>query len=269
MIRFSKYHGTGNDFILINGEQNRPDLRDEEWIRRCCDRRYGVGADGMIIVRNHGTTDFEMLYFNSDGKPGSFCGNGSRCAVKFAREEGFFTGSECVFTAYDGVHMGRIVDDKGVISVKMSDVGSVERGENFAFLDTGSPHYVERVLNLDRMNVTEAGRAIRYSPRFASAGVNVNFVEEREDGILKVATYERGVEEETLSCGTGVVASVLGFFHLRPATEDVQHEITTETRGGKLVVRFVHEENRFSEIWLTGPAEFVFSGRFRGDFSAM
>jgi len=261
MIEFVKYHGTGNDFILINGDLSRVNLKDADWIRRCCDRRFGIGGNGLIVVRAHDQTDFEMLYFNSDGRPGSFCGNGGRCAVIFALEEGLFTGKECIFSAYDGKHEARIDFSGGKVAIRMADVLSVETGENFAILDTGSPHYVEWVRDLDYMNITEAGRAIRYSPRFASEGVNVNFIEEKEDGFLKVATYERGVEEETLSCGTGVVASALASFYLRLPRGDVSQEINVHTRGGTLKVQFVWTEDRFHDIWLTGPVEFVFSGR--------
>lgn len=259
MIDFSKYHGTGNDFILINGDRNRVDTTDHDWIRRCCDRRFGIGGDGLIVVRSGDTFDFEMLFFNSDGQPGSFCGNGSRCAVLFAKTEKFFSGHECRFLAYDGSHEAKI--HRSSVEIKISDVSRVEKNENFVVLDTGSPHYVEKVVDLDRLNIVEAGKAIRFSPRFAEQGINVNFVDNEIDRFLSIATYERGVEDETLSCGTGVVAGVLGVHMLDHGSDTSGTIRDVKTKGGNLQVRFSKTGDLFHDIWLIGPAEFVFSGQ--------
>lgn len=262
MIDFSKYHGTGNDFILINGDRFVVDQSDHEWIRRCCDRRFGIGADGLIVVKSHEDFDFEMIFFNSNGQPGSFCGNGSRCAVLFARAENLFSGNQCRFLAYDGSHEAVIQKEESV-EIKMSDVTEVEAAENYVVLDTGSPHYVEKVTDLPHLNIGEAGKAIRYSPRFAEKGINVNFVEWQKDGMLHIATYERGVEDETLSCGTGVVASVLGVYVLEEGPEIIDKIQKVRTKGGDLKVRFSTSGSQLENIWLIGPAEFIFSGQIQ------
>lgn len=259
MIDFAKYHGTGNDFILINGDRNIIDRIDHEWIRRCCDRRFGIGSDGLIIVKANKDFDFEMIFFNSDGQPGSFCGNGSRCAVMFAKKENLFTGNQCRLLAYDGPHEAKIIGRS--VEVGISDVADMERDENYVVLDTGSPHYVEKVTDLHHLNIVEAGKAIRYSPRFNEKGINVNFVARKNDRLLHVATYERGVEDETLSCGTGVVASVLGTYYLDGGSDISAQVQDVKTKGGELKVRFSKSGSIFHDIWLIGSAEFVFSGQ--------
>lgn len=257
---FVKYQGTGNDFVLINGNKQAFDPEDHDRVRHICDRRFGIGADGFIIIRDHARSDFEMLYFNADGRPGSLCGNGSRCAVAFAYQEGFFSDEHCRFMAYDGIHDARISPADGIVELKMGNVSGYETGKGMVIMDTGSPHYVTLVEDLSDIDVVEAGKAIRFSPRFAKEGINVNFVEEAGDDHLKVATYERGVENETYSCGTGVTACALGYYILNHNGTTHSHEVDIKTRGGGLKVRFEKRNELFENIWLIGPAVRVFEG---------
>lgn len=259
-MKFEKYQGTGNDFVLINGDTQPFDLLDYQRVKSLCDRRFGIGADGFIVIRSHEDSDFEMLYFNADGHPGSLCGNGSRCAVAYAHREGFFSGENCEFTAYDGVHQARYDSGTGVVELKMNDVFSVEKGQGMVILDTGSPHYVTLVEDLSDLDIVEAGRAIRFSPRFAKDGINVNFVESKQNNALEVATYERGVEDETYSCGTGVTACALGYHILNQENGSGHQEVKIRTKGGELRVRFEKRGHTFENIWLVGPAVRVFEG---------
>ncbi|GAA5222087.1 diaminopimelate epimerase [Membranihabitans marinus] len=260
-MKFLKYQGTGNDFVIVNGEIENIDIDDSVQIERYCHRKFGVGADGFIIISNHPSLDFEMKYFNADGKIGSMCGNGGRCAVAFAYLNGFFQGSECSFLAYDGLHHAKINPENYNVELSMSDVKAYEIGNLMAIMDTGSPHYVTMVEDLDDIDVVEAGRAIRYSSRFASKGINVNFVETQEQH-LAVATYERGVEDETLSCGTGVTASALSYHLLRSGEKVGDHTIPIQTKGGQLSVKFTYDGKDFTNIWLSGPTENVFAGEW-------
>lgn len=259
-MKFVKYQGTGNDFVLINGDTQGFDVTDVGRINRICDRRFGIGADGFIVIRKHDQTDFEMLYFNADGRPGSLCGNGSRCAVAFAYGEGFFTNDQCRFMAYDGLHEAVYRHDEGMIELKMKNVSEVEQGNGLVVLDTGSPHYVALVKDLSDLDIVEAGRAIRFSPRFSEEGINVNFVETVGENQIEVATYERGVEDETYSCGTGVTACALGYCVLIKNGLTGSQEVKIHTRGGKLRVRFEKNGPLFENIWLIGPAARVFEG---------
>lgn len=257
-MRFSKYQGTGNDFILVNGESETIDPANTSEIQRWCDRKFGIGADGFILIREHSDCDFEMLFFNNDGHPGSLCGNGGRCAVKFAKEEGYFDGDECTFMAFDGVHQARSATD--TVSLRMSDVLRTAPDKGRVLLNTGSPHYVALVEDLNDIDVVEAGRAIRYSTEFRKEGINVNFVETEESDLLKMVTYERGVEDETLSCGTGAVAAAIGHYLLSESSSLVEQNVEILTRGGKLKVRFTPCQSEYKNIWLTGPVVKVFSG---------
>ncbi len=259
-MNFVKYQATGNDFVMINGDKESFDPADYQTVKRLCDRRFGIGGDGFIIVRHHDDSDFEMLYYNADGRPGSLCGNGSRCAVAFAVEEGFFSGSTCQFMAYDGMHEGRHLKDEGSVELKMANVSNVEIGKGMVVMDTGSPHYVTLVEDLSDLDIVEAGKAIRYSPRFTREGINVNFVELMGEDELNVATYERGVEDETYSCGTGVTACALGYSLLSEYEDDGKHEVAIHTKGGNLKVRFEKLDKQFENIWLIGPAVKVFEG---------
>lgn len=261
-MNFVKYQATGNDFVMINGDKETFDPSEYDRVKKICNRRFGIGADGFIIIRSHQDSDFEMVYYNADGRPGSLCGNGSRCAVAYAHQEGYFTGNYCRFTAYDGVHEAKYREGKGSVELKMRDVSDVEHGKGMVVMDTGSPHYVTLVEDLSDLDIVEAGRAIRYSPRFTREGINVNFVEPIAKDRLQVATYERGVEDETFSCGTGVTACALGYYELSRGEVDGKHEVSIHTKGGDLKVRFEKLDGQFENIWLVGPAVKVFEGVF-------
>lgn len=253
-ISFSKYQGTGNDFILIDDRENRI-LPDVQLFNKLCNRRFGIGADGIMLVRPHERLDFEMLYFNADGREGSMCGNGGRCIAVFARDLGII-GSECRFQAVDGPHYAKISGNE--VSLQMKDVGEVEKGPGHYILDTGSPHYVQAADNLKELDVVGRGRAVRYNDRFREQGINVNFVEPFADQYF-VRTYERGVEDETYACGTGVTAVALS----RAVEENLygSHRLTIRVPGGTLTVSFTRTgERSFTDIFLNGPAEFVFKG---------
>jgi len=256
-IPFRKYQGTGNDFVMIDQRETQYLTRESvEQVRFLCDRRFGIGADGLILLQNKEGYDFEMIYFNSDGNESSMCGNGGRCIVAFAKALGVIK-NECKFLAIDGDHDALIRED-GWVELKMGNVGKVEIGEDFYVLDTGSPHYVVFVEDLDDINVPESGSLIRYSERFRKEGINVNFAEKTDESLL-VGTYERGVEDETLSCGTGVTACAIAKYI--DAGKEGDTQIPIEAKGGQLSVRFAENgKNGFENIWLSGPATEVFSG---------
>jgi diaminopimelate epimerase len=260
LTEFFKYHGTGNDFILIDDRERVFSERDGELVSRLCNRRTGIGADGLILIRNSADFDFEMVYFNSDGRLGSFCGNGSRCAVSFAQSLGMIN-TITKFFAADGVHHANIQmgvsEPNKMISVHMKDVDFIEPGKDHLFMDTGSPHYVRIIDNISAFDVVAAGKKVRYSAKFRKEGTNVNFVEKTSHGIT-VRTYERGVEDETLSCGTGVTASAIAAAYY--GLTGTQTECAVETPGGNLKVTYNRNENTFNNIWLSGPAVFVYKG---------
>jgi diaminopimelate epimerase len=258
-LPFFKYHGTGNDFILVDNRSLRWQPSTEE-ILFLCNRHFGIGADGLILLSEQTGYDFGMTYFNSDGKESTMCGNGGRCMTAFAHHLGLIR-SEAHFGAIDGDHISRILEISGnikKISLRMKDVEVNEIVADHLFMNTGSPHYVTFVKNVEEMDIVTQAQKIRFSERFTEEGTNVDFVEIRKDHLF-VRTYERGVEDETLSCGTGVTASTLataikyadnpGFFRI-------------ETKGGGLTVRFHQNKNSFTEVWLEGPAEFVYQGEF-------
>lgn len=251
---FYKYQGTGNDFVLFDNRAEQIAADDHAFIRHCCDRRFGIGADGLMLLQNHPDYDFEMRYYNADGQPSSMCGNGGRCIVAFAARLGLIE-KQTRFLAVDGPHEARLPKADWV-ELQMQDVQSIEVQEDFCFLDTGSPHYVRYVEEVAAVDVDEAGRNVRYNERFKAEGTNVNFVEATPQGI-RVATYERGVEAETLSCGTGVTAAALAH-HLQ---QGAQSPIAIETKGGQLELRFQSKAaGQYSDIWLCGPAAYVFEG---------
>lgn len=258
MISFFKYQGTGNDFVLIdNRKTSLLTRKDTEKIQRMCDRRFGIGADGLILLQNTPGHDFEMVYFNADGRESSMCGNGGRCVSAFAKMLGIIQ-SKCNFLAIDGEHEA-IVSETGWVELKMGNVNQIETGDDCFVLNTGSPHYVVFVEDISNLNVAESGRVIRYSDRFRKEGINVNFVEKKPDGII-VATYERGVEDETLSCGTGVTAAAISFFLKSGLTQKAV--IAVETKGGNLKVRLEKTANGFENIWLCGPTAKTFAGGY-------
>jgi diaminopimelate epimerase len=253
ILTFNKYQGTGNDFIIIDNRDSRFNSSDTKLINRLCDRRFGIGADGLILISNHRELDFEMKYFNSDGNLGSMCGNGGRCTAHFAFSSGI-AGRNQRFLAFDGIH--EAVVEKEIVRLQMGDVFKPELVENNYFINTGSPHYVIFTENIDKTDVAVEGKKIRNSPLFAPGGTNVNFVELTSDGIY-VRTFERGVEDETLSCGTGVTASAIASVlngHFDTKT------VSVRTRGGNLSVSLKTSGNSISDIWLCGPATFVFKG---------
>lgn len=253
-IPFYKYQGTGNDFVMID---NRSNLLKADMIHvsNICDRRFGVGADGLILIEHHDKLDFNMIYFNSDGSR-SFCGNGSRCAVSFAKKLGIIQ-HETHFLSTDGEHFARFEQDW--IHLQMHNISQVEKGENFYILNTGSPHYIQFIDDVATFDVVSEAKRIRYNNRFSQNGINVNFVE-IEGEVLKVRTYERGVENETLSCGTGVTAVALAH-HLRISGGKGEFLQKISTPGGNLSVRFEYDGiAEFNHIFLAGPAEEVFQG---------
>ena len=251
---FYKYQGTGNDFIMIDNRLQAFDKNNTNFISRLCDRRFGIGADGLILLENHNEVDFKMVYYNADGNESTMCGNGGRCIVEFARLLGIID-VKATFEAIDGLHEGIIDNNK--VRLKMNDVLKVEKQHSHLFLDTGSPHHVELASALDLIDVKEKGATIRYNDSYAKKGVNVNFVEKVSDNTFKVRTYERGVEDETLSCGTGVTAVALAMYYSQQTNENT---INLLTPGGELSVTFQKVSNGYSNIWLIGPATFVFKG---------
>lgn len=254
-INFQKYQGTGNDFILIDNRQGNVHLTNQQ-VKHLCDRKFGIGADGLMLLEDELSFDFKMVYYNSDGNPSSMCGNGGRCISAFAKDLGIIT-DKTRFLAVDGPHDAIVLEDNNV-SLKMSDVKNIEIGSDFFFLNTGSPHYVKQTNNVETLDVFNEGRKIRNSDRFVEEGTNVNFIE-RFDDYLFVRTYERGVENETLSCGTGVTAAALVAATLGISTS--KNNCIVKTPGGNLNVKFDKVlENTFYNIWLEGAAKFVFKG---------
>ncbi len=252
-LKIAKYHGTGNDFILIDSLNNPEVSIEKKDIVALCRRRFGVGADGLIILKKSQSFDFKMDYYNADGSGATMCGNGGRCIVAFARRQGLDK-ENFTFEAADGIHYASI-DSKDHVSLKMTDVQLVEMDGEAFVCHTGSPHYVAFGENLETMNVRESGRRVRYSSRYSKEGINVNFVQAMSDRLLCVRTYERGVEDETLACGTGAVASCIA---QAERTNVIPHAFEIQTRGGSLRVRFQKNGEKYENIYLEGPASFVF-----------
>ena len=250
-ITFFKYQGTGNDFIMVNAVDKGITLEPLQ-IQRLCDRKFGIGADGIILIKTDVKTDFYVDYYNPDGSQ-SFCGNGSRCAVAFAFAENVFEGKTCSFNAIDGTHKGEVLDIDN-IEISMRDVEGVEEVDGDFVLDTGSPHFVRRCNALKELDIITEARKVRYNQRFSEQGINVNFISQNGSEI-HMRTYERGVEDETLSCGTGVTAVALS-----SVSEDGVYARKIITKGGDLMVNFKKSGDLFQTIRLQGAAKFVFSG---------
>ncbi len=252
---FSKYHGTGNDFIIIDNRANTFSKKTI-LIKHLCDRRFGIGADGLMLLENSAESDFYMRYFNSDGNESTMCGNGGRCITLFAKTLGLIE-SAAHFMGIDGVHKANI-EAGNIINLKMQDVTGVDVGENHYFLNTGSPHYVCFVDDVQKIDVNSKGRSIRNSFNLDNGGTNVNFVDFSNEKI-NIRTYERGVESETLACGTGSVASAIAYcYH----TKTYKPEYKIQTQGGELLVKFKRlNDSEYTDVWLKGPAVHVFDGQ--------
>lgn len=260
-LPFYKYQGTGNDFVIIDNRDSVISKNNTKLFARLCDRKFGIGADGLMLLEysENQEDDFKMVYFNADGNESSMCGNGGRCLVAFANFLGVID-QKATFTAIDGKHHAEIKDD--LVHLQMQDVSSIEKYDTHLFLDTGSPHHVTMVKELSEFDVFSTGRKIRNGAPYFELGSNVNFVEQKNEHLFSVRTYERGVEDETLSCGTGVTAVALSMHATGVAN---QEKITVETPGGVLKVTFKKTEKGYQDVFLIGPAKQVFKGEINVD----
>ncbi|MEM9076553.1 MAG: diaminopimelate epimerase [Bacteroidota bacterium] len=249
---FYKYQGTGNDFVMIDNRQNIFPKNNTDLITHLCDRRFGIGADGLILLENDKLSDFKMVYYNSDASQ-SLCGNGGRCAVAFAHFLGIIQ-DKTTFNAIDGLHYATIEGD--IVNLKMGNVDEVKEKPTYSFVDTGSPHHVQMVEDLKAIDVKSVGAKLRYG-MYGQSGSNINFVSESNDGSFDARTYERGVEDETLSCGTGVTAVAIAMHKMGKTSLDTVH---INMPGGKLAVSFETDNGTYSNIFLKGPAKQVFKG---------
>lgn len=254
-ITFNKYEGTGNDFVIIDNRKSFFPKNDTKLIEKLCDRRFGIGGDGLILLEQDAETDFRMVYYNSDGNESSMCGNGGRCLVAFAKSLNVIQ-NDTDFIATDGPHHASIFEN-GTVSLGMKDVDFVKIESDYVFLNTGSPHHVTMVDDLENYDVKSVGAQIRYSDLYGKPGTNVNFVKQLSDNHFALRTYERGVEDETLSCGTGATAAAIAMHAIGKTSA---HHIYLDVEGGKLEVSFVKEGNKYTNVYLKGPATFVFEG---------
>lgn len=254
-ISFYKYQGTGNDFVMIDNRSGFFPKDNVQLVAHLCNRRFGIGADGLILLENDDETDFRMVYYNSDGNLSSMCGNGGRCLVAFAKKLNVINNS-CTFIATDGLHHATI-SENGRVSLQMIDVSEVKISPNAVFLNTGSPHHVQMVEDLEYYNVKENGATIRYGALYGKEGSNINFVKKINDNTFSLRTYERGVEDETLACGTGATAVAIA---MNATGQTNATSIKLNVEGGKLQVCFDKKDEKFTNVFLIGPAEFVFKG---------
>lgn len=251
-IQFKKYQATGNDFVIIDNHEGKLSLSADE-VKKICDRKFGVGADGLMLIEKDSLLDFNLIYFNADGSP-SLCGNGTRAAVKMSSALGLING-HTKFNAFDGQHEAEILAN-GHVRLKMNDVKKIISSENGVFINTGSPHFIQWVNDVRDFPVFEEGKKIRYSDLFKPVGTNVNFLEQLSSNTIFVRTYERGVENETLSCGTGVTAAALA-----STLRQISSPVSVKTLGGDLLVEFkAGQDGSFTDIFLIGPAKMVFEG---------
>lgn len=253
---FYKYQGAGNDFILIDNRNENVKNLDKEVVARLCNRHFGIGSDGLMLLQHHGNYDFEMVYYNADGNVGSMCGNGGRCIVAFAKHLGVID-TETNFLAVDGPHYAKITAEGNWIDLQMIDVKQIERDEQAFVLNTGSPHYVLQTSDLENIDVFKEGTAIRNNSTYKENGINVNFVEQAGDHLF-VRTFERGVEDETYACGTGVTAAALSMASKAGSTGHI--ETNVKVLGGMLRINFDYDGESFTNVFLCGPAERVFEG---------
>lgn len=256
---FHKYQGTGNDFITIDDRDKVFPQEDQAFVAHCCNRRFGIGADGLILVQQSKIADFKMVYFNADGNESTLCGNGARCTVAFAASLGIID-HKTTFEAIDGLHFA-VRQDDGIVALRMHDVNEIVHAQKRIFLDTGSPHHVELVDDLSTFPVVDKGRTIRRGVPYFDAGTNVNFVEQQREDTFAIRTYERGVEDETLSCGTGATAVALAMHHLG---KTAANSVTIHVQGGQLVVQFQPTAQGYEQIDLIGPATLVYHGQWKG-----
>jgi diaminopimelate epimerase len=254
-MKFHKYQGTGNDFIMIDNRLGFFPKESVALVEKLCDRRFGIGADGLILLENDAETDFRMVYYNSDGNQSSMCGNGGRCLVAFAKSLGLISNST-TFIATDGLHHATILEN-GSVSLQMKDVQEVKIEADYVFLNTGSPHHVTFANDIQNLDVKKVGAAIRYSDLYGKAGSNVNFVCQLSENNFRLRTYERGVEDETLSCGTGATATAIA---MNAIGKTNSNEIAIDVEGGKLKVSFEKTNTGYENVLLEGPATFVFEG---------
>jgi len=255
-IHFYKYQGAGNDFILIDNREKVIDHQNPVLISRLCDRRFGIGGDGAMFLQNREGYDFEMVYYNADGQPSSMCGNGGRCIAAFAKHLGVID-SETNFLAVDGPHYAKISAEGDWVSLQMIDVDTISLDEDAYILNTGSPHYVKLVEGLKNKDVYHDGYTIRNNDTYRAKGINVNFVEPAQTGYF-VRTFERGVEDETYACGTGVTAVALAMARHNNQTGHITTPI--KVLGGDLSIRFNYDGHKYTDIFLEGPAMKVFEG---------
>jgi len=261
MFVFEKYQGAGNDFIIIDDRSLLFPSQNRDAIKKLCDRRFGIGADGLILIREDAESDYEMVYFNADGNEGSLCGNGGRCFVAYLKNHGLMKNSQIRFMASDGIRHADLLhtdNHASIVKLSMNNVSDIETIGEDCFLDTGSPHYVRFCDHLDDLDILTAGRKIRYNDRFAKEGINVNFVKVL-GGQLEIRTYERGVENETLACGTGVTAAVLAAEHQQLINTS---PVLVKAKGGELRVHFEKLEGEYVHIYLEGSATFVYQGEY-------
>ena len=253
-INFYKYQGTGNDFVMIDNRDNSFPKNNTKLIEFLCDRRFGIGGDGLILLENHDKYDFTMVYYNSDGSTSTMCGNGGRCLVAFAKQLGVIE-NEAHFEASDGYHYAKF--ENNLIALQMIDVTEVKHFNSHEYVYTGSPHHVQFVDDLAHFDVKNEGARLRYSDLYDASGCNINFVEQIEADTFSVRTYERGVEDETLSCGTGATAVGIAMHAINKTNSN---RININVLGGKLTISFEAENNSYKNVFLTGTAELVFGG---------
>ena len=253
-IKFEKYESGGNDFVLIDNRNKLYDLNSDK-IKKICTRNFGVGADGLIILKNSKIADFKMIYYNSDGQSSSLCGNGTRCLFSFTLSLGIIEKTAKIETS-EGIYIATI-SNRNLVSLKMKNIDDVFLFDNKAYLNSGSPHHIEMIEDLNKISVKKLGSSIRFSSRYSPNGTNVNFFNKINDEKFEIRTYERGVEDETLSCGTGATAVAIAVHAMGLTTKS---EITIQTRGGELIISFEVSETGYKNICLEGPTRFVFKG---------
>jgi len=255
LLSFYKYQGTGNDFVMIDNRTLFFPKSNTELIAQLCDRRFGIGADGLILIEQDDTTDFKMVYYNADGNESTMCGNGGRCLVAFAKHLGVIQESG-TFIAVDGLHYATI-DNDNIVALQMKGVDAIQVKEKGFFLNTGSPHHVEFVSDLKNFDVYEEGKKIRWDSVYQPGGTNVNFVMPLTEDSFAIRTFERGVEDETLSCGTGATAVAIAMNY---SGKTSSNEIKIHVEGGELKVQFQTDGTNYTDVFLIGPAQKVFEG---------